>query len=159
MEEEILNDEFFMREALKEAVKALNAEEIPVGAVVTCNQTIVARGYNQVETLHDPTAHAEILAITSATNYVGNKFLSECTLYVTIEPCAMCDGALSWSQIGRLVYGAPDEKRGYHKFTPCLLHHGCRVTKGILEEEARKLMECFFNRLRQNKSFKESDNQ
>ncbi len=149
-EKNILDDAFFMREALKEAGKALEAEEIPVGAVIACHNEIIARSHNQVEMLHDPTAHAEILAITAATHHLGNKFLTGCTLYVTVEPCVMCAGALFWSRIDRIVFATADEKRGYRLFYPGIIHPKTKVTKGILQEEARSVMDYFFKKLRGN---------
>ncbi len=147
----IFDDEYFMREALKEASTALEQGEIPVGAVIVCNDRIVARGHNAVEALQDPTAHAEILAITAAANALGNKYLSGCTVYVTVEPCPMCAGALYWARPDRLVFGTGDEKRGYRRHTPQLLHPATRVTNGISEEKARHLMKKFFDDLRKTR--------
>ncbi len=146
----ILDDTYFMKQALKEARKALEAGEIPIGAVITCNDTIVARSFNQVEMLHDPTAHAEILAITAATHHLGGKYLDKCTLYVTVEPCPMCAGALFWTRIGRVVFGAGDEKRGFLKYHPGIMHPRTIIKHGILENEAKTLMESFFNTKRKN---------
>ncbi len=143
-EDKILDDAYFMKLALKEARKALEAGEIPVGAVIVCNETVIARGTNQVEMLHDPTAHAEMLAITAATHYLGNKFLDKCTLYVTVEPCPMCAGALFWSRIGRIVFATEDEKRGFLRHRPVITHPATSLTQGILREEAKKLMDTFF---------------
>ena len=140
--------EFFMKKALEEAQLAAKEDEIPVGAVVVCKGQIIARAHNQTERLNDVTAHAEMLAITSATNYLGGKYLNECTLYVTLEPCTMCGGALAWTQVGELVYGAPDPVRGYTRLSPPLLHPKTRVTSGILAEECSLLIKQFFARKR-----------
>jgi tRNA(adenine34) deaminase len=141
-------DEQFMRAAIAEAMKAADRQEIPVGAIVVCNGMIVARAHNLTETLRDPTAHAEMQAITAATNYLGGKYLTGCTIYVTIEPCAMCAGAIGWSQAARLVYGARDEKRGYTLVTGQLLHPKTEVVSGILENECGELMREFFRKRR-----------
>lgn len=133
-----------MRKALAEAQQAFDEGEIPIGAVVVCKDHVIARAHNLTETLHDVTAHAEMQAITSAANELGGKYLTECTLYVTVEPCVMCAGALGWSQISRIVYGTEDEKRGYHRYAPHALHPKTVVVKGILEEECRRLMQEFF---------------
>ena len=138
-------DELFMRKALQEAEIAYQEGEIPVGAVIVCKDQIIARAHNLTETLHDVTAHAEMQAITSATNQLGGKYLKDCTLYVTVEPCIMCAGALGWSQINRIVYGASDEKRGYAVFAPKALHPKAEVLGGVLEEECKTLMQNFFN--------------
>jgi len=138
------NDERFMREALREAQEAAAAGEIPIGAVVAWKGRIIGRGHNMTERLHDTTAHAEMLAITAATEAMGGKYLNDCTLYVTVEPCPMCAGALAWSQIGRIVYGAPDPRRGYSLFTPSLLHPRTEVTPGVLSQECADLMLQFF---------------
>lgn len=137
-------DERFMRRALQEAEAARNAGEIPVGAVIVAGDRIIARAHNLTETLSDVTAHAEMQAITSAANQLGGKYLTDCTLYVTLEPCVMCAGAIGWSQLRRVVYGASDEKRGFTKFAPKALHPKCTVTTGVLEEECRQLMTDFF---------------
>ena len=134
----------FMREALREAQLAQAAGEIPIGAVVVWKNRIIGRGHNQTERLHDTTAHAEMIAITSATETMGGKYLSDCTLYVTVEPCPMCAGALAWSQIGRIVYGAPDQRRGFSLFSPSLLHPRTETTGGVLQEECAALMLDFF---------------
>ncbi len=134
----------FMEAALKEAVKAMDMDEVPVGAVVVCEGSIVSRAHNMTERLNDPTAHAEMQAITMATSRFGGKYLESCTLYVTLEPCAMCASALAWSQIGRVVYGASDPKRGYSMFSPSLLHPKTTVTCGILEEKCSSLVKEFF---------------
>jgi len=133
-----------MKQALKEAQKAYEAGEVPVGAIVVCQNQIIARGYNQTEQLTDVTAHAEIIALTAAANYFGSKYLDECTLYVTLEPCVMCAGALAWAQLGRLVYGAEDEKRGFMRFGKGLLHPKTTVEYGILSEECGALITTFF---------------
>lgn len=137
-------DERFMRRALQEAEAARDAGEIPVGAIVVAGDRIIARAHNLTETLSDVTAHAEMQAITSAANQLGGKYLTDCTLYVTLEPCVMCAGAIGWSQLRRMVYGASDEKRGFTKFAPKALHPKCTVTTGVLEEECRQLMTDFF---------------
>lgn len=137
-------DEKFMQEALREAKAALDAGEIPIGAVVVWKGRIIGRGHNQTEHLHDTTAHAEMIAITAATEAMGGKYLNECTLYVTVEPCPMCAGALNWAQIGRIVYGAPDPRRGYSLFSPSLLHPRTTTAGGILLEECSALMLTFF---------------
>ena len=137
-----------MRLALAEAQQAFDKGEIPIGAVVVCHDSVVARVHNLTETLHDVTAHAEMQAITIAANELGGKYLTECTLYVTVEPCVMCAGALGWSQIPRVVYGCRDEKRGYSDYAPHALHPRCTVTGGILEEECRQLMQVFFRQKR-----------
>ena len=134
----------FMREALREAQLAQAAGEIPIGAVVVWKDRVIGRGHNQTERLKDTTAHAEMIAVTAATESMGGKYLSDCTLYVTVEPCPMCAGALAWAQIGRIVYGAPDQRRGYSLFTPSLLHPRTTVTGGILQEECTALMLEFF---------------
>ena len=140
--------EYFMRQALVEAKKAAAADEVPVGAVIVCNERIIARAFNLTETLTDVTAHAEMQAITAAANFLGGKYLIDCTLYVTVEPCVMCAGALGWSQISRVVYGAADEKRGFTRFAPDALHPKTEVISGILETECSELMKEFFKRKR-----------
>ena len=137
-------DEKYMTEALKEARLAFDEDEIPVGAVIVCRGRIIGRGHNMTERLHDPTAHAEMIAITAATEAVGGKYLNDCTLYVTVEPCTMCSSALNWAQIGRIVYGALDPKRGYSLYTPSLLHPKTQVQAGVLAEECSGLMVEFF---------------
>ena len=133
-----------MREALNEARAALRDDEIPIGAVVVSGGRIIGRGHNLTETLHDVTAHAEMQAITAAEEYLGGKYLNQCTLYVTVEPCVMCAGAIGWSQLGRLVYGAADEKRGYSQYAPNALHPKTEVVKGVMEDEAAEMMKAFF---------------
>ena len=137
-------DERFMRLALSEAEKARDKGEIPIGAAIACKGRIIARAHNLTETLCDVTAHAEMQAITMAANELGCKYLTDCTLYVTVEPCPMCAGALGWAQIARIVYGTPDAKRGYSTFAPHALHPRTTVTGGILEDECRQLMQDFF---------------
>jgi tRNA(adenine34) deaminase len=138
------NAEFFMKAALAEAVKAFEKQEVPVGAVVVCNDTIIARAHNLTETLKDPTAHAEMQAITAATNWLGGKYLTDCTIYITLEPCAMCASALGWSQISGVCYGASDEKKGFSSISDKLLHPKTKVTGGILENECREILTKFF---------------
>ena len=137
-------DETFMRKALAEAQAAFEEGEIPVGAVVVCQGRIISRAHNLTETLTDVTAHAEMQAITAAANALGGKYLTDCTLYVTVEPCPMCAGAIGWAQISRVVYGACDEKRGYSRYAPNALHPKTTVTSGVLEEECKSLMQAFF---------------
>lgn len=141
---ELFTDKYFMKRALQEAEQAFKEGEIPVGAVVVSQNRIIARAHNLTETLTDVTAHAEMQAITAAANLLGGKYLNECTLYVTVEPCVMCAGALGWSQIGRIVYGASDEKRGFRNFAPAALHPKTEVIYGILENECAQLMRNFF---------------
>lgn len=147
-EEQQRMDEQMMCLALKEAERAYEEGEVPVGAVVVCEGRVIARAHNQTERLGDVTAHAEMLAITSAANLLGGKYLTNCTLYVSVEPCVMCAGALGWAQVGRVVYGATDEKRGYHLFAPQAMHVRTEVVAGVLEEECAELMKSFFQRLR-----------
>lgn len=141
-------DEFFMRAAISEARCALNENEVPIGAVVVAGGRIVGRGHNLVETLGDATAHAEMQALTAAMNAAVGKYLGDCTLYVTVEPCVMCAGACAWAQVGRIVYGAADPKRGYSRFGEALLHPKTQVSAGVLEEECSGLMRDFFAKLR-----------
>lgn len=148
MIEGLHSDEAFMREALKQAKYAFEEGEIPVGAVVVCKNKIIARAYNQVEKLNDVTAHAEMLAITAATNFIGAKYLTECRLFVTLEPCTMCAGALFWSQIDEVIFGAKDEKRGYSFKAPEALHPKTKVRHGILAQECGSLVTDFFSRIR-----------
>lgn len=143
--------EYFMKEALKEAQLAFEKDEVPVGVVVVWKNRIIARAHNLTETLNDPTAHAEMQAITSATNAVGGKYLNECVLYVTLEPCPMCAGACFWAQVGTLVYGADDTKRGYSFLNPKLLHPKTVVEKGIMKDDCAKLMVDFFKKKRQKR--------
>ncbi|MDR3269213.1 MAG: nucleoside deaminase [Tannerella sp.] len=137
-------DDYFMKQALAEARMAAEEGEIPVGAIVACRDQIIARAHNQTERLNDPTAHAEMLAITAATNLLGAKYLTDCTLYVTLEPCVMCAGAIGWSQISMLTYGASDEKRGFQRYAPHALHPKTAVKKGVMEEACADLMKNFF---------------
>ncbi|MBR6456810.1 MAG: nucleoside deaminase [Prevotella sp.] len=143
-EEQLKTDERLMRMALTEAEAARQQGEIPIGAVIACQGRIIARAHNLTETLTDVTAHAEMQAITAAANQLGGKYLADCTLYVTVEPCVMCAGAIGWAQIGRVVYGAADEKRGFQRYAPQALHPRCTVTQGVLEAECRELMQTFF---------------
>ena len=145
---EPFSDEYFMKKAFSEALHAYEKGEIPVGAVVVAQGKIIARAYNLTETLNDVTAHAEMQAITAAANLLGGKYLNDCTLYVTLEPCVMCAGALGWSQIGKIVFGAYDEKRGYRNFTSGALHPKTEVVGGVLEPECRELMQEFFRQKR-----------
>ncbi len=142
------NDKKFMRLALAEAQEAFRRDEVPIGAVVVCQGRVIARGHNLTETLTDVTAHAEMQAITSAANFLGGKYLTDCTLYVTVEPCLMCAGALGWSQISKVVYGASDDKRGYHTFCANPFHKKTEVLGGVLAEECAKLMTDFFKNKR-----------
>jgi len=144
MEPVIYTHEYFIKEALKEAEKALDKGEVPIGAVIVANNTIIARAHNLTETLNDVTAHAEMQAITSAANSLGSKYLTDCTLYVTLEPCIMCAGALSWSQISGLVFGATDEKKGFSKLNQNILHPKTVVVSGIMENECSTLVKDFF---------------
>jgi len=141
------DDKYFMKKALQEAEIALAKGEVPIGAVIVCNGQIIAKGHNQVETLNDPTAHAEMLAFTAATNYLGAKYLPDCTLYVTLEPCQMCAGAAFWTQIGRIVYAADDEKRGY-KHWHCKVHPKTEIVSGVLKQESEAILQEFFKKLR-----------
>lgn len=153
-----MNDEYFMKQALAQAKLAFDEDEVPVGAVIVINDKIIARSYNQVEKLNDPTAHAEIIALTSAFNFLGSKYLPEATIYITIEPCLMCAGALYWSKIGRIVYGAADEKNGYLRWVSSPngggregaspFHPKTEITKGVLKEECAELMRTFFKQKR-----------
>lgn len=142
--QQLATDEYFMRRALVEAEAAGVAGEIPIGAVIVADGRIIARAHNLTETLGDVTAHAEMQAITSAANQLGGKYLTECTLYVTVEPCIMCAGAIGWSQIRRVVFGAADDKRGFMRFAPKALHPRCQLTTGVLADECAQLMTDFF---------------
>lgn len=144
----MFNDEYFMREALKEAQKAFDKDEVPIGAVIVNNNLIIARAHNLTETLNDVTAHAEMQAFTAASSALGGKYLIDCTLYVTIEPCVMCAGAAFWTQISRVVYGAKDPKRGYSLIKTNLLHNKTLISGGILENECSELLKMFFNKKR-----------
>jgi tRNA(adenine34) deaminase len=155
-----MNDEYYMQQALVQARKAFEEDEVPIGAIIVINNKIIARGYNQVEKLQDPTAHAEIIALTSAFNYLGSKYLPDATIYITIEPCLMCAGALYWSKIGRIVHGASDEKNGYLHTTKenSPFHPKTELVKGVLQEECAELIKAFFKQKRdygnQNRSSK-----
>jgi tRNA(adenine34) deaminase len=149
MELSVFSDEQFMREALKEAKKAFDADEVPVGAVIVCNNQVIARAHNLTECLNDVTAHAEMQGITSAANFLNGKYLNECTLYVTLEPCVMCAGAIGWAQLGKLVYGASDTKRGFNLLNDKrVLHPKTIVKSGVLEDECAALMKFFFQKKR-----------
>ncbi|MCC6253023.1 MAG: nucleoside deaminase [Bacteroidia bacterium] len=146
--EPILNlftDDYFMREAYKEAQKAYDADEVPVGAVIVCQNQIIARAHNLTESLNDVTAHAEMQAITAAANHLGGKYLNECTLYVTLEPCIMCAGAIYWAQLKQVIYGAPDTKRGFSKLQTNILHPKTQIKGGIMEQPCSKILTDFFN--------------
>ena len=142
------DDTFYMKQALQEARKAFERGEVPVGAVVVCRDRVIARSHNLTEALNDVTAHAEMQAITAAADYLGAKYLSDCTIYVTVEPCVMCAGAIAWSQMGRLVFGAADEKRGYQRFAPNALHPKTVVVQGLMADECAGLMKDFFKKKR-----------
>ena len=142
------DDNFYMKQALEEAKTAFNEDEIPIGAVIECGGRIIARAHNLTERLTDVTAHAEMQAITAAAEYLGGKYLTECTLYVSVEPCVMCAGALGWSQIKRIVYGSSDEKRGFQRFAPNALHPKTQVVHGVMEKECTELMQKFFREKR-----------
>ena len=146
----IHSDEHYMKQALKEAEIAAEEGEIPVGAVVVCENRIIARDHNRVERLSDATAHAEMLALTAAQNYLGSKYLNECTLYVTLEPCTMCAGGLYWTQIGKVVYGASDKERGFKRFNSNIIHPKTKVQNGVLESECEVLIKEFFKKIRSN---------
>lgn len=148
MEENREQDERFMKEALKESRKAFDIDEVPVGAVVVCNGQVIARAHNLTETLNDPTAHAEMQAITAATAYLNGKYLNQCTLYVTLEPCVMCAGALYWAQLGRLVFGANDPKRGFSLISEKLLHPKTTLIKGVLSDVSKETLSTFFKNKR-----------
>ena len=148
MMETATDDVRYMKMALAEAEQAYAEGEVPVGAVVVCKGRVIARAHNLTETLTDVTAHAEMQAVTAAANYLGGKYLSECVLYVTVEPCVMCAGALGWAQLGRLVYGAADEKRGYRRYAPQALHPKAEVVEGVVAEECAELMKRFFSERR-----------
>lgn len=143
-----MTDNDYMQLALAEAQQAFDADEVPVGCIIVAGNRVVGRGHNLTQTLSDVTAHAEIQAITAASQTLGGKYLNDCTLYVTVEPCVMCAGAIGWAQMGRLVYGASDPKRGYTVYAPKALHPKTQVTSGVLEHECQNLMENFFKKLR-----------
>lgn len=144
----IFSDEYFMKKALEQAQMAFDNDEVPVGAIVVHGSQIISRAYNLSETLNDVTAHAEMQAYTAAADFIGGKYLHECTLYVTLEPCVMCAGASFWTQVSRIVYGASDEKRGYYRFGKQLLHPKTEVISGVLETECSKIIRDFFNKKR-----------
>lgn len=143
-----MTDQYFMQQAFKEACYAFEKGEVPVGAVIVCNDTIIARAHNLTESLTDVTAHAEMQAITSAASYLGGKYLNDCTLYVTLEPCVMCAGALGWAHIGRIVFGAKDEKKGFSRFAPLSLHPKTSVVGGVMEKECSEILQRFFAKKR-----------
>lgn len=145
---DVLGDEYFMRQALREAQMAFEKDEVPIGAVVVCDGRVIARAHNLTETLNDVTAHAEMQAITSAASVLGGKYLKNCTLYVTVEPCPMCAGGLGWAQVSKIVYGAPEKKRGYSEISPLALHPKTEVVSGVLAEECASLMQDFFKQKR-----------
>jgi len=145
---QLYSDDFFMKEALKEATKALELGEVPVGAVMVCQNRIIGRSHNQTEKLTDATAHAEMLSLTAAENYLGSKYLNECTLYVTLEPCVMCAGALAWVQLQKLVYGAHDVQRGYTLINSRILHPSTEVISGVMQPECKALIDTFFRQIR-----------
>lgn len=145
---ELFSDEYFMKEALKEAQKAYDADEVPIGAVIVHDNKIIARAHNLTERLNDVTAHAEMQAITAAANHIGGKYLNECVLYVTIEPCPMCAGALGWSQISKVVWGANDEKKGFSKIDHPMLHPRTRVFNGVMEQDCAGIIKKFFKEKR-----------
>ena len=142
------DDKYYMKQALAEARKAFDRGEVPVGAVIVCQNRVIARSHNLTEALNDVTAHAEMQAITAAANFLGGKYLADCTLYVTVEPCVMCAGAIAWSQMGKLVFGAADEKRGYQRYAPHALHPKTIVQQGLLAEDCASLMKDFFKKKR-----------
>ena len=148
MEMQLFSDEYFMKEALKEAQKAFEKDEVPVGAIIVWNNRIIARAHNLTETLTDVTAHAEMQAFTAASNAIGGKYLDECTLYVTVEPCVMCAGAAYWTQLGKLVFGTADEERGYSLINDNILHPRTEVVTGVLENECATIMKTFFRKKR-----------
>ena len=142
------DDKYYMKQALAEARKAFERGEVPVGAVIVCQNRVIARSHNLTEALNDVTAHAEMQAITAASDYLGGKYLTDCTLYVTVEPCVMCAGAIAWAQMGKLVYGAGDEKKGYSRLAPTALHSKTVVERGLMEEECASIMKEFFKKRR-----------
>lgn len=148
MDQQRLIDENFMRQALNEARTAFHKQEVPIGAVIVSEGRVIGRGHNLVETLQDPTAHAEMQALTAATETLGGKYLPQCTLYVTVEPCIMCAGAIGWAQVGRVVWGADDPKKGYHTYSERVFHPKTEVVRGVLSEECEALMADFFASLR-----------
>jgi len=147
-ENSLATDEYFMKEAIKEALKAKELDEVPIGAVIVFKNRVIARGHNLSEKLNDVTAHAEMQAFTSASNYIGGKYLQQCTLYVTLEPCVMCAGASFWTQVGRIVYGAKDDKRGYSVYNSSIIHPKTEITPGVLEKDCSALIKAFFQQKR-----------
>jgi tRNA(adenine34) deaminase len=143
-----MTDNDYMKQALVEAKKAFDKDEVPIGAIIVCKGRIIARAHNLTETLNDVTAHAEMQAITAAANNIGGKYLNDCALYVTVEPCPMCAGAIAWAQVGKVVYGATDEKRGYKRYAPDVMHPKTEVVEGVCAEESAKLMKDFFSNKR-----------
>ena len=143
-----MTDNDYMKQALVEAKKAFDKDEVPIGAIIVCKGRIIARAHNLTETLNDVTAHAEMQAITAAANNIGGKYLNDCALYVTVEPCPMCAGAIAWAQVGKVVYGATDEKRGYKRYAPNVMHPKTEVVEGVCAEESAKLMKDFFSNKR-----------
>ena len=143
-----MTDNDYMKQALVEAKKAFDKDEVPIGAIIVCKGRIIARAHNLTETLNDVTAHAEMQAITAAANNIGGKYLNDCALYVTVEPCPMCAGAIAWAQVGKVVYGATDEKRGYKRYAPDVMHPKTEVIEGVCAEESAKLMKDFFSNKR-----------
>lgn len=150
MELSVFSDDHFMKEAFKEAQKAFDKEEVPVGAVIVCENRIIARAHNMTEQLNDVTAHAEMVAFTSATNFLGGKYLNECTLYVTLEPCVMCGGASYWTQLKKVVYGASDEKRGCRRLEKNIFHPKTEIIEGVLKEECSNILKEFFEKKRKD---------
>jgi tRNA(adenine34) deaminase len=148
MELNVFSDEYFMKQAYQEAELAFEKGEVPVGAIIVCQNQIIARGHNLTEKLTDVTAHAEIMCMTAATEYLGSKYLNDCTLYVTLEPCTMCAGALAWAQLGKLVYGASDEKRGFSRHSERVLHPKTKVENGIMQEKCSEIVKAFFQQRR-----------
>ncbi|MDY6800811.1 MAG: nucleoside deaminase [Bacteroidota bacterium] len=145
---DLFSDEYFMKEALKEAKKALDKNEVPIGAVIVSNNQIIARAHNLTETLNDVTAHAEMQSITAAANYLGGKYLTDCTLYVTLEPCVMCIGAFAWAQLSKLVFGAPDLKKGYTRYNSKMTHPKTKIVSGVLKDDCSRLIQDFFKNKR-----------
>lgn len=145
---DVRSDEYYMKEALKQARISYDQNEIPVGCIVVCNNRIVAKAYNQIEKLNDSTAHAEMIALTSAFNYLGSKYLTDCVIYVTLEPCAMCAGAMYWAQVGKMVYGASDPQKGYTLIGKNILHPKTEIISNILPKECKQIIDKFFNKIR-----------
>ena len=149
---EVFTDEYFMKEALKEAQKAMQEDEVPVGAVIVANKKIIARAHNQVERLHDVSAHAEMIAVTAACNHMGSKHLEDCTLYITLEPCPMCAGAISHARLGKVIYGASDDKSGFMRFGKAMLHPKTKLEYGIMHDACRDIIQSFFRAKRATKA-------